>query len=101
MTEPEEFSLLNLDKNSLITVEAKSNDDYSLVTTYRFHLSQTIKVEKRQVTSLPALFGDLGGLYEFLATIVCTVIGSYQTKAFTLAQVRSFFRIANFQKRSP
>ena len=100
MTEPEEFSLLNLDKNSLITIEPKSYDD-SLVTTYRFHLSQTIKVEKRQVTSLPALFGDLGGLYEFLATIVMTVIGSYQTKAFTLDQVRSFFRLAKFQKRNP
>ena len=100
MTEPEEFSLLNLDKNSLLTVAQKTNDD-SLVSTYRFNLSQTIKVEKRQVTSLPALFGDLGGLYEFLATIVMTVIGSYQTKAFTFDQVRSFFRLANFQKINP
>ena len=66
------------------------------MTTYKFHLSQKILVEKRQVASLAVLGGDLGGLYNFLTAIVMIVIGSYQTKAFTFDQVRSFFRLANF-----
>ena len=62
---------------------------------YLFDLSQMIKVEKRQVTSLPELFGDLGGLYEFFATLSVTCIGAYQAKMFTLHQVKSLFRVAD------
>ena len=81
MTEPQEFSLLNLDKNSELTF------DYDYMPTpffkqFRFDLSQTIVKEKRQVMSWPVLFGDLGGLYEVLATISLFCIGSFQAKAF-------------------
>ena len=37
--------------------------------TLNFDLSQFIKVEKRRVLSLPEIFGNVGGLYSFLATI--------------------------------
>jgi hypothetical protein len=66
---------------------------------YVFNLSQTIKVEERQVTSLPGLFGDLGGLYEFFATVIVTLIGAYQTKVFALHQVKSLFRAAMGSQR--
>ena len=42
---------------------------------YRFDMSQTVKIEQRKVVSIPSLFGELGGLYEFLATIIVTLIG--------------------------
>ena len=42
--------------------------------------------------SLPILFGDVGGLYEFFATLAMTLIGAYQAKVFSLHQVRSLFR---------
>lgn len=73
MTEPEEFSLLNLDLNSYISLAWNSMPE-PVFTQYRFDLSQKTIIEKRQVTSLPTLFGDLGGLYEFIATIAITLI---------------------------
>ena len=51
-------------------------------------------MEKRSVSSLPILFGDLGGLYEFFATLLVTLIGTYQAKVFVLSQVQSLFRAA-------
>jgi len=56
------------------------------------HLSNKISVEKRVVTSLVSLFGDLGGLYEFMATGVIFLIGRYQSSSFTVAQVKTLFR---------
>ena len=81
MTEPEEFSLLNLDMNSYIYFQ-RNNLPEAVFTQYRFDLSQKIIIEKRQVTSLPTLFGDLGGLYEFIATIAITLIARIQAKSF-------------------
>ena len=43
--------------------------------------------------SFPQLFGDLGGLYVFLATMVLYVIGRYQTGAFGLHEVKLLFRL--------
>lgn len=80
MTEPAEFSLLNLDLNSYLTFTGRLPE--AVFTQYRFDLSQKIIVEKRQVTSMPTLFGDLGGLYEFIATIAITLIGRIQAKSF-------------------
>ncbi len=52
-------------------------------------------MEKRQVISLPELFGDLGGLYEFFATLAVTLIGAYQTKMYSLNQIESLFKVAD------
>ena len=81
LTEPEEFSLLNLDLNSHFVIDFDYMPE-EVFTQYRFDLSQRIIIEKRQVTSLPTLFGDLGGLYEFIATIVITLIARIQAKSF-------------------
>lgn len=81
MTEPEEFSFLNLDLNSHIELTYDYMPE-AVFTQYRFDLSQKIIIEKRQVTSLPTLFGDLGGLYEFIATIAITLIARIQAKSF-------------------
>ena len=67
---------------------------------YAFELSQEIKVEKRQVTSIPGLFGDLGGLYEFLATIVATLVSGYQVRAYSFDLIKSFFRVAGLKRQS-
>ena len=42
--------------------------------------------------SLPDLFGNLGGLYEFLATAMLYLIGTFQSRAFSLDFVSSHFR---------
>ena len=74
MTEPHEISLLNLDTTVSRTKPDLFARKAKLVIS--FTISQQIKIEKRKVTSLPGLFGDLGGLYEFLATIIVVAIGS-------------------------
>ena len=98
MTDSVEFDLLNLDLAAGTTVdqpiETMRKDDQSIFQFYLFDLSQTIKVEKRQVTSLPELFGELGGLYEFFATLSVTLIGAYQAKMLTLDQIKSLFRVS-------
>lgn len=81
MTEPQEFSLLNLDRNSEVTFQNDYMPD-PFFKQFRFDVSQTVVKEKRQVMSWPVLFGELGGLYEFLATISVFFIGCFQAKAF-------------------
>ena len=56
-------------------------------------LGEEIKIEKRVVTSFPALFGDLGGLFDFLSYLVVFLIGGYQASAFRFDQLHQFFRI--------
>ena len=75
-TEPNEFSMLNLDKLDNGEVPIGIDDDALI--TFLFDLSQRVKIEKRVVTSIPALFGELGGLNDFLATIVVILIGNLQ-----------------------
>ena len=45
-------------------------------------MSPEVKIEKRKVTSLPSLFGELGGLFDFFASLVVLVISSYQANSF-------------------
>lgn len=88
MTKPVEFSFVNLNKDQKIENSIPSPSTYIKFT---FDLSQTIRVEKRQVTSLPVLFGDLGGLYEFLATIATLLVGRIQSKLSIASQVSALF----------
>lgn len=88
MTEPVGFSLLNIDVASKIKSPIFSEDSY---VKYYFDLSQTIRKEKRQVTSLPVLFGDLGGLYGFFASIAMTLISRVQAKLSIAEQISSLF----------
>ena len=47
------------------------------ILTYAFDLSNLMKVEKRTVLSFPQLFGELGGLYEFISTLIFFILGRY------------------------
>lgn len=52
MTQPEPFTMLNLDRNSRLEIPASSQSD-QVFFMYMFDLSNKILVEKRQVKSLP------------------------------------------------
>ena len=99
MTEPVEFTLLNLDPASLtefsVPIAALQGEEKDILRSFYFDLSQTIKVESRHVTTIPVLFGDIGGLYEFFATVAVSLIGAYKAKMFVLHQVNSLFRSAS------
>ncbi len=98
MTDPVEITLLNLDSNSKLEYRDVTMPERG-ITTYQFDLGQEIKIEKRQVTSIPGLFGDLGGLYEFLATIAAAMVSSYQVKAYSFDLIKSFFRVAGLRRQ--
>jgi hypothetical protein len=65
---------------------------------YLFELCQEIKIEKRVVTSLPSLFGEVGGLGDIIRILIALIIGRMQAKLFTFDQIRTFFR-ANISTR--
>ena len=90
-SDPEEFSLLIIDKSEVTTGKILG-DLGDLFFEFRFDLSTKIQIEKRQVTSFPTLFGNLGGIYSFFATMVLCVINRYQTGAYGLHQVNSLFK---------
>ena len=69
-----------MDRNSRFEVAVGAEADAYF--TYLFDLSQEIRIEKRAVTSLPSIFGDVGGLRDFMSTVAVLVIGGIQSKAF-------------------
>ena len=71
----EHFSFLNADRGSKQVYSLPQFEN--LFFHVYFDLSQKIIVERRTVTSLTQLFGDLGGLYEFIATFIIFLIGRY------------------------
>ena len=85
---PKEFSLLNIDKSSLVVSQAGSN----VLANYVFDLSPTIRIEKRRVFSLPVLFGDLGGLYEAMSTACALLIGGLAGSMYKVIRVLNLYR---------
>ena len=85
---PKEFSLLNIDKSSLVVSQAGSN----VLANYVFDLSPTIRIEKRRVFSLPVLFGDLGGLYEAMSTAAFLLVGGLAGSMFKVIRVLNLYR---------
>ena len=75
MIEPKKLSLLNVDISSR-GYSYKPLTDGNLIE-LDFHLSHSINVEKRTILSLPEVFADLGGLYEFFATGILYIIGRF------------------------
>ena len=57
--------MLNIDKKS--KTEYYVSIDQSNYVEYMFQLGSQIEIEKRKVTSLPSLFGEIGGLNDFFA----------------------------------
>ena len=69
------------------------NTNDTVLHSYQLDMSNAIKIEKRVVTDLISLFGDIGGLNDFLATFIIVLIGSVQTKLFTMDIVSTMFRV--------
>ena len=64
-----------------------------------FDLAQEVSIEKRVVLSLPQIFGDLGGLYEFASILVIFLIGRFQSSAFDFNQIEEHFRVRSKSAR--
>ena len=79
-TEPKSFSLLNLDPVTKINQPFGFN--YDSMFNLCFELGQRVSIEKRVVLSIPSLFGEVGGLYDFLSALNLFVIGGIQAKLF-------------------
>ena len=67
--------MLNIDQNSRIVQESFTNPDSYLECT--LEIGPQIEIEKRKVTSLPSLFGEIGGLYDFFIIIVVFIISGF------------------------
>ena len=63
MTGANKFSMLNFNKAS--RNKKSSFLDPDLYREYVLEVGSEVKIEKRKVTSLPSLFGELGGLNDF------------------------------------
>lgn len=50
-----------------------------------------INIEKRKVTSLPSLFGEIGGLYDFFALIIMLMINNFQANSFFVDSIKRLF----------
>ncbi len=91
MTEPEKFSMLNLNRLDRLKVPFPTSPDS--FKEFWFDLSVEVKIEKRVVNSLPSLFGEVGGLNDLLATLVLLLIGMFQANAFIFDLATTFFKI--------
>lgn len=65
MTGVNKFSMLNFDKAS--RYESEMFNDPDLYMEYVLEIGFKVEIEKRKVTSLPSLFGEIGGLNDFFA----------------------------------
>ena len=92
-SEPTEFSLLNVDKNSYREMPIMSSGE-DLLLGFIIDLSNEISIEKRIVTNFPSLFGDIFGLYELMATIAIFIVGSIPAKLHLQDQVKALYRLA-------
>ena len=91
LTEPVEFSYLNMDISKHIEYPIGANG-HKGATAILIGLSNTVQVEKRQVNSYPEFFGELGGLFEFLSTVASVLIVLTQGGTVYLHMIRSLFQ---------
>ena len=75
MTGSNEFSMLNINRNTRLPMEAFINQNSYVE--YNLEVGPQIEIEKRKVTSLPSLFGEIGGLNDFFASFVIFIISGY------------------------
>ena len=66
--------------------------DPTVYFSYLFDIDAKIKIEKRTVTSIFSLLGDIGGLYEVLMTLGAIFIGSVSTRAYLIDQLSKFYK---------
>ena len=74
-SEPEEITFLNVDKHSKGSIGVNLEPNIALE--YWFDLGQEIRIEGRQVTSFPVLFGDISGLKDFFNFFIVFCIGGF------------------------
>ena len=75
MTGSNEFSMLNIDRNSRQQLHKFINQNTYIE--YVMEVGPQIEIEKRKVTSLPSLFGEIGGLNDFFISFIVFIISSY------------------------
>ena len=63
-----------------------------------FEMSPEIKIEKRKVTSLPSLFGEIGGLNDFFALIIMLLLSNFQANSFLLKSIKDLFLTSKSEK---
>ena len=89
MTESNKFTILNIDPNSKAKTDALvSQNSY---VEYVLEVGPRVEIENRKVTSLPSLFGEIGGLNDFFASFVVFIISGFQANSFILDSVKRLF----------
>ena len=66
--------MLNIDLNSRSKTQFMDKDSHFEL---NLDISPEIKIEKRKVTSLPSLFGEIGGLFDFFVIFILLVISNF------------------------
>ena len=91
LSEPKELNYLNFDKSSL-KVSHRSFDQphFSVM----ISLSNEVTVQKRIVYDMFMLFGDIGGLRDFLALILASVFGLFSEHLKTADLISRLFRVS-------
>ena len=74
--------MLNIDKTSRKNMDGFL--DPNLYIEYVLEMGSKVEIEKRKVTSLPSLFGELGGLNDFFTKFIVLIIGGYQANSYVL-----------------
>ena len=78
MDTPKKLKFLHIDKSSATEFTGdREMLNHDVIFSFIFDLSNQIKVETRTVISFPQLFGELGGLYEFISTFIVFIVGRY------------------------
>ena len=73
-------------------------EDPDILVEYLFDLSTIVKVEKRVVTSLTSMLGEIGGLYGILFSLAYFILGKFPEKLFLIHQVKALFRAADLDE---
>ena len=72
MTKSNNFAMLNIDTFSRIEYDVFINPNSYIE--YQLDVGPRVEIEKRKVTSLPSLFGEIGGLNDFFASFIVFII---------------------------
>lgn len=92
MTEPVSFSLLNIDASKRLEF-AINQSEFDKSLSFVFDVSNEVNIEKRQVRSLINLFGELGGLYEVLATASLLFLCLVKSDKLSLDMMEKLFHV--------
>ena len=91
LSEPKELNYLNFDKSSLkVSHRGFDQPHFSVM----ISLSNEVTVQKRIVYDMFMLFGDIGGLRDFLALILASVFGLFSEHLKTADLISRLFRVS-------